>query len=235
MNNTTPFVRDVVLPLVEVKAGSQGLEMTSFCGSAFLIGSRGVALTVAHLLVDLPDAEHYALMTVDANAWVAHGVVSWEKHPTEDVAVLKLQEPIGSSWLQLAGVWHGQTAPYRQFGYPSDVLHEVVKEGHAQPRPDLVYTQGYIRRRISGIPIPGIRGEGFFELSEVAGAGCSGSPVMLITSGPAWLVIGIYVGQRITGGDDLVRVGYAVREDMFRDWVPDLLGVSVIEESRSSP
>jgi hypothetical protein len=114
------------------------------------------------------------------------------------------------------------------------MLLEIVEEGHARPRPDLVYTQGYIRRRISDIPIPGIRGNGFFELSEVAGAGCSGSPVMLITSGPAWLVIGVYVGQRIAAGDDLVRVGYAAREDLFRDWVPDLLGVSVIAESRSS-
>jgi hypothetical protein len=162
-------------------------------------------------------------------------VAAWEKHLTEDVAVMKLQEPIGASWLQLAGTWQGQTAPYRQFGYPTDVLFEVVEDGHARPRPDLVYTQGYIRRRISGLPIPDIRGSGFFELSEVAGTGCSGSPVMLTTPGPAWLVIGVYVGQRVAAGDDLVRVGYAAREDMIRDWVPTLLGTTVIAESRLSP
>jgi V8-like Glu-specific endopeptidase len=41
--------------------------MTAFCGSAFLIGSRGVALTAAHLLSDGPEDEHMALMAVDSD------------------------------------------------------------------------------------------------------------------------------------------------------------------------
>jgi hypothetical protein len=72
------FVRDVVLPLVKVKATAHGIEMTEFCGSAFIIGSRGVALTAGHLLPDASGDEQMALMTVDADGWIAHGVVEWE-------------------------------------------------------------------------------------------------------------------------------------------------------------
>jgi len=42
-------------------------------------------------------------------------------------------------------------------------------------RPDLVYTQGYVRRRLSNLPLDGIRGQQFFELSEAAGPGSSGA------------------------------------------------------------
>jgi Trypsin-like peptidase domain len=229
----TQLVRDVVLPLVRLRPGGDGIAMTRFCGSAFLIGDRGAALTAAHLLPmrQLAD-EPLALLRVVNGEWTAFNVVSWEIHPTEDVAVLKLPVEIGPSWLQLAGTWHGQTAPYRQFGYPTDVQLEVVQRGEARPRPDLVYSQGYIRRRITGTPLPGIRGDAFFELSEVAGSGSSGSPVMLMAPGSAWMVIGVYLGQRITTGEDSISVGYAVREEAFRDWKPELLGRTVIRESR---
>ena len=47
--------------------------------------------------------------------------------------------------------------------------------GRVLLRPDLVYTQGYVRRRLSNLPLDGIRGQQFFELSEAAGPGSSGA------------------------------------------------------------
>lgn len=72
----------------------------------------------------------------------------------------------------------------------------------------------------------------FFELSEPAGGGCSGGPVLRMGGGNRWLVVGVYVGQREIEGTDPVRVAYAAREESFRDWQPALLGRAVIDESR---
>jgi hypothetical protein len=96
-------------------------------------------------------------------------------------------------------------------------------------RPDLVYNEGYVRRRYTG-ELPAIYGTSFFELSEVAGTGASGAPVCKITA-PAWDVIGIYVGEKIN--DRATSVSYAVRVESFRSWVPEILGKSVLDESQN--
>lgn len=101
---------------------------------------------------------------------------------------------------------------YMLWGYPVDVQYEVPNEhGVALPRPDLVYVEGYVRRRLSNIDLPGIRGSQFFELDSAAGAGCSGAPVILRqTGGGDWQVTGVYVGNRVNETEG-VRVGYATR------------------------
>ena len=68
--------------------------------------------------------------------------------------MLKLAERLTPSWMRLAGTWEGQSLPHRSWGYPENVMYEAVDNGVAQPRPDLVYTQGYIRRRVSS-SLPG--------------------------------------------------------------------------------
>ena len=46
--------------------------------------------------------------------------------------------------------------------------------------------------------------------------------------------MGVYIGQRVTEGEDPVRLGYAVRADAFRDWTPDLLASRTdFDDSRS--
>lgn len=105
-------------------------------------------------------------------------------------------------------------------------------------RPDLVYNEGYIRRRYTG-ELPVIFGRSFYELSEVAGSGSSGAPICKLNISPlfgfikpsAWDVIGIYVGEKIN--DRGTSVSYAVREDAFRHWSPEILGKSVLEESQN--
>jgi hypothetical protein len=97
--------------------------------------------------------------------------------------------------------------------------------------PDLVFTSGYVRRRISReLPFSIYRGQTFYELSEVAGDGCSGGPVVKIPntlSGGAWEIMGIYIGA----GEAVTPVGYATRSDSFHSWEPQLLGRSVRDES----
>lgn len=117
---------------------------------------------------------------------------------------------------------------YRMFGYPEDATYEIVSGSTAIPRPDLIYVEGYIRRRTNH-EIPSLIGRSFFELSDVAGQGCSGSPIFKFSQ-PVWEVVGVYVGEKIN--DRATSVAYAVREDSFRDWTPAILGTSVLSESQ---
>ncbi len=118
---------------------------------------------------------------------------------------------------------------YRLFGYPDDTTFELVVGNQVTMRPDLIYNEGYIRRRYTG-NLPVIQGTSFFELSEIAGTGASGAPVFKFTH-PVWEVIGIYTGEKIN--DRATSVSYAVREEAFRDWKPDILGRSILEESQN--
>lgn len=209
----SPAIRDVVLPVATTTSDADGLALQHFRGSAFLIGSEGYVLTAAHVVP--AEANGLAVLTASDHGWRAHLVVGSEVHPTQDVAVLKIKEPLTPSWMSLAGTWEGQSLTYRSWGYPDNLMYEIVDNGMARPRPDLIYTQGYIRRRVSW-SLPGFVGSQFFELSEPAGGGCSGGPVLRMDAGDKWLVIGIYVGQREIEGADPVRVAYAAREESFR-------------------
>lgn len=71
--------------------------------------------------------------------------------------MLKVAGPLTPSWMSLAGRWEGQSLPYCSWGYPASVMYEIVDNDLARPRPDLVYTQGYIRRNVSW-PLPGFVG-----------------------------------------------------------------------------
>jgi hypothetical protein len=44
-------------------------------------------------------------------------------------------------------------------------------------------------------------------------------------------VIGIYVGEKIN--ERVTSVSYAVREESFRNWIPGILGKSILEESQN--
>lgn len=68
-----------------------------------------------------------------------------------------------------------------------------------------------------------------FEVSEVVGQGCSGSP-LYVNRGGIWDVIGIYVGETLN--DRGTSRAFAVREDAFRDWQPPIIDRTVLEESQ---
>ncbi|MET4644505.1 hypothetical protein ABZY10_31570 [Streptomyces sp. NPDC006539] len=64
----------------------------------------------------------------------------------------------------------------------------------------MIYSEGHVRRRVSRAgALPGIRDSRIFELSTLAGPGCSGAPLIARAPGrlgPNWYVVGVYVGKR---------------------------------------
>ncbi|MFJ2991214.1 serine protease [Pandoraea sp. NPDC087047] len=212
--------------------------MDAFLGTAFNVGSGGALLTARHV-IEGRDKETIMVLYVDANnEWSGQIVRERELCPTADVAVMKIE----GRWMSIFecdGSWQGASMHYDCWGYPDDARFDPG----AHQRPDLVYTTGYVRRHYS-YAIPTVKGSQFFEISEVAGSGCSGAPIVHKTKrmsrGPVskWALVGIYSVERCTevhvGGVLITReIPYGVREEAFRDWAPQILGRTIMEESRT--
>ena len=197
-------------------------------GTAFLIGSQGLALTAKHVILGSEKESLIAVFALPEGGWFEYEIIAREVHESEDVALLRLEGDGWKSFLRLSNSAEFASCKYRLWGYPDDATFELVENGRVAPRPDLVYNEGHIRRRYTG-SLPQIKGNSFFELSEIAGSGASGGPICKFTH-PVWDVIGIYVGEKIN--DRATSVSYAVREEAFRNWVPTNLGKSVLEESQ---
>ena len=227
------YIRDFVFPLILAEKSSQGYLFKQLLGSGFLFGDRGFALTATHVIEECVNNLVIAMFVGADNMWYPFEVLEKEYHPTEDVAIMKIDGGPWKSPFRMRNKWEGSSAHYQQFGYPEDAVYDLtdVSRTKATPRPDLVYTEGYIRRRISfNLGIPRVKGKSFFELSEIAGTGCSGSP-LYINNNKIWDVIAIYVGEKIN--DRGTNVSYAVREDSFRDWLPGILAKSIKDESQN--
>lgn len=242
-------IRDFIFPLVLVRS-DDGVSHrhVDLLGTGFLIGSSGCAITAAHVAEQIQSARARTSETTqfgvvgafiaEDGSWWSVPALTADIHPTEDVALIQMentQQCWLPSFLTLANS-DGDTSslPYHQWSYPSDVMYDIVRDGRTQARPDLVYLEGYIRRPMTGIPLPAIRGTRFFEVSTAAGPGASGSPLikkhdMEVDS---WRVIGVYVGERSSDSGD--RVGYVAREDAVRDWRPSLLGGASLLEASST-
>jgi len=225
-------IRDVVVPLI--KGGWEGnvFKFGAISGTAFLIGRRGFAITAAHVVDQVESATDAVLGFVDSrNEWIAVRVLSFETHSTEDVAVAQLETSPWPSWLVISDRSEHQSCDYEFWGYPISVAEISAKyEAHKMQSPDLVYTRGYIRRRISrSLPMSIYRGKSFYEISELTGEGCSGGPLINRRSvgRPTWDVCGIHIGDCVAG----FSAAYAVRSDSFYSWCPSLMGRSLREES----
>lgn len=226
-------VRDFVFPI-----GIAGDDLQfKLRGTAFFVGSQGVAITAAHVLDEMKGSKSYGLFAPNEGGWTGIEIIDSEMHPSEDVAVIKLE-----------GSWHSiceldfssehSSCEYILWGYPEHVADEIRKtaataeEAKTASRPDLIYNRGYIRRRISReLPVSIFRGRAFYELSEVAGACCSGAPIInrsKINGGP-WQVFGIYIGEET--GAPAYRVGYATRCDSIKDWKPKMLETNLSREA----
>jgi hypothetical protein len=230
-------VRDFVFPLAQVRRERDGsMKFDQYLGTAFLIGNRGFALTAAHV-VRAVQPEFVLAGLFASNGWHGFSVRHTEHHPSEDVAVLQLE---GGSWnspFHLAGTWEGASREYELWGYPTDaVITAHDPSGKLVPAaPDLVYFKGYIRRRITRA-IPGLTGESFFELSQPAYGGCSGGPLWCRGQRGSWRVVGIYAGYLPTPDTKapFLSVGYAIREEAFRDWMPRVMARRVADEAAES-
>lgn len=225
-------IADYVFPICNVEQTTDGLNITAFLGTGFFIGSNGYALTAKHVMK--PAATPAIVMRGSDLSWRAFAIKEEDAHPVEDVSLIRIEPPSDKRWrsiFTLPGGWAGSSTPYFLFGYPESVLLELVENGKAKMRPDLVYSEDHIRRRMTDIPVEAITGTRFFELSNVAGPGCSGSPVVnrTPTSNPAWQLIGIYLGERLDAYS--TSVGYSVRLDELADWHPAMLHRSLAAEA----
>jgi hypothetical protein len=222
-------IRDYVFPLATVERSGNDLTVKRILGSAFLIGGRGFALTAKHVLADNDNERIAGVFAPSQGGWCGVDVMNRDVHQSEDVGLIRLDAGPWKSFFRLSNSHENASGKYRLFGYPDDTTYELTDNNRVLLRPDLVYNEGYIRRRYSGA-LPGLIGRSFFELSQVAGSGASGAPVFKHTS-PIWEVIGVYVGEKLN--DRATSVSYAVREEAFRDWAPAMLGVSVLQESQN--
>lgn len=238
-------IRDFIFPIVTVKKdGANTLKITSFLGTGFLIGNRGYALTCSHVIKEYN--ETIGALFVDNNKWVFLFFDKIEQHLTEDVSIIHINNPdyIWKSPFLIDKNKQYGWLDYLMGGYPNDVVWENIintDNGYEiQLRPDLISIKGYVRRRYSGdLGIKGIKGSNFYELSTIAGKGCSGSPVFTNTN-KIWKVFGIYTAEKVIYKGDLgeqyvsTSASYAIRSESFINWKPKILDdVSIEDESKN--
>ena len=224
-------IRNYVLPLVEVSKYAGGLKMEQFHGTCFLVGDKGYALTNKHLLGTSGKNMLCAMVIDGENRWRGKLVLESESHPEEDLAILKLSDIDYGSFMKVSDRSEHSSFTYMQWSYPDEIVQELVENNKVLMRPDLVYLEGYVRRRITDIQLDGIKGRSFYELSEPGTIGCSGSPVLAKNNtGQDWMLIGVFVGNRSTTfREELSSVGYAVRMDAVKEWVPRIAKVRLTE------
>jgi hypothetical protein len=234
-------INDFIFPVARAEKRVEDelcyFDYKELIGTAFFIGNRGFALTAGHIVDQLtekfnPDKEALVARFHGPNSIHHFEIIQLEKHPTDDIGLIKIN---GSGWqaqIKLSAVHEGPSCEYHCWGYPIDVASEMTRyEPDAQEIPDLIFTKGYIRRRLDRKPITRIAyGTHFYEISELAGQGCSGAPLVAeyllkknIGNQP-WPVFAIYVSENS-------EVGYAIRLDEFLDWSPKILGKSIKAEA----
>lgn len=234
-NNNT---RHVVLPvcsLVISAAGEPDYDTAELSGTCFLIGGQGYALTAAHVVQQI--GKHGRVFFPDEGVWDACAITASECHPTEDVAILKidLPEPVVSPIIY-AQHEPFPSAEYNMWAYPEVIAKEVEHhgpyEGGLRFNPTPVYFRGYIRRKLPYSPHPGLSiyvGENFYEVSEIGGSCCSGAPLTTIAELPG--VFAIYIGEAQAER----RCGYAINLMKVLDWVPEILGRAIRYEVIGPP
>jgi hypothetical protein len=231
---------DVILPLMRAKfkdEHKQIIEVADLFGTAFLIGKRGYAITAGHVIDQLHDELDPEKEAITTHVHNIHGlfpfeVIGFERHPTQDVGIIKINHDSFTSWLEIDQIRQMASAEYHSWGYPIETAKEKGKlvDGYP-PVPTLIFTKGYIRRTINREIYPTMIyfGNAYYEVSDLGGGGYSGAPIIFQNSinHPKWKVIGVYVGEK----SESPAVGYVIRSDSFYDWVPKMLGCTVREES----
>lgn len=182
------------------------------------------------MLADLSCEATTSLLLHRENHWRPLVVLAWERHPTEDVAVLTFHnaaEELPSSSMDVTTERLRISTTYSLLGYPDDEYWSLEESGRVQL--DLTYSEGHVRRHRQRGPIPGLRGTDFLELSTPAGGGCSGAPVFARAAwGQASIpVSAVYIGERRPEGAGNA-VGYAVPFSAIAGWQPDIAGGAVL-------
>jgi hypothetical protein len=229
-------VADFILPVCNLghdKDGNVVAETAKLVGTCFLIGSRGFALTAAHVLHQVDNDIARVLVPDGAGSWDACLIRTGQVHPTEDVGILKIElpKPIVSP-ITFAPDEPPPSAEYNMWAYPEVIAQEVqyhgLPAGSLDFNPSAVYFRGYLRRKLPYSPNPSFDmyvGKHFYEVSEIAGSCCSGAPLSTMETHPK--VFAIYIGEE----DKTRRCGYATNLLKVRDWVPEMLGKRICDEA----
>jgi hypothetical protein len=131
-------IRDFVIPVCNLKLNEAGQAINSdsnLAGTSFLIGSRGYALTAAHVIDQTRDQTRFGLVAVDdGERTVFHAVkvVASEQHPSEDVGILQFYPfPDGTrvSFFAVSGRKEYQGLDYHMWSYPAAVAEEIKLHG----------------------------------------------------------------------------------------------------------
>lgn len=223
------LIVDAVLPLAAASFSNPGeFSMNRLLGTGFIVGQPQRLITASHVVTG---HNNVVGMRVEGRAWLSVGLKQRNDHPSEDISVYELQEQIPcAQWFTLSAEEQYASGDYSAWGYPEDIFHDrmdVASDGRVKPLPDIIYSAGHIRRRVS-YPIPVLRGSAFYELSTVVGAGASGGPVLTGRRGRLE-VIGVYIGERTmqTGSTPPRQIGYALRLAAVSDWLRGL-GLPVV-------
>lgn len=223
------YIRDYVLPIVEIEKQDSVMKIKKFCGTCFLVNGSQNAITCKHIT---ENKNNLFVLSVQNGKWVPIKITKSIEHETEDVAVIEFENfkilP-DDSFFELVNSQEYSSRQYAQWSYPEDVVYEIFdsESNSSVIRPDLVYLQGYIRRRLNNKGImPNVHSLSLYELSELGIGGCSGSPIVKYPTsvGSNWEVIGIYCAFRTTEMyGSKVQLGYAVRMETVYNWISDNL------------
>ena len=239
------IIVDYIFPIVTGTIENNNFKISKFLGTGFLIGNRGYALTCLHVIENIKDV--LGTLFFESGKWAFLPIDKSEYHLTEDVALIHIVNN-GYVWKTPFSISNEKEfgwLDYLMGGYPSDTVWERLiyseKGLNNLFRPDLISIKGYIRRDYVGdLEIKGIKGNSFYELSTIAGKGCSGSPVFKFSNNKIWSVIGIYSAEKIIYKGEFedkyvsTAVSYAVRSTSFAEWKPTILeGISILDESQN--
>lgn len=215
---------DFIFPVVAVeRVDHQTFDYRGLLGTGFLVkNGDGLGLTAGHVADNIVTDRAAALFRDVAGAWQPRAITIIDRHANDDLALIRVEGISWQSALFVTSAAEYSSAHYSMWGYPLDVTNEQEENGRIAPRPDLIFSEGHIRRRLTDITFRGIAGRKMYELSNVAGSGCSGSPVCIRQPGrDPFEVVGVYIGERYSEADH-VSVAFAVRSEAILDVWPHI-------------
>lgn len=150
-------VASFVLPIVKVRPGKEHdtLEFVALLGTCFLLAdSGGLAMTARHVAKEIVVGETAVMFNRNGKRELA-GVQGAEPHPVEDMALIRLEPGDYHSPFKLSRFHAHASSQYMVWGYPDAILRELPpgRDSMTLPRPDLAYSEGHIRRRLTDIPL----------------------------------------------------------------------------------
>ena len=223
IGNCAVKIINLVMPIIEVEFSHAVMSYKRLLGTGFVLDQGNRFVTAKHVVQGA--ATFVAFETVDRR-FVSVDLRMIATHPKEDFAVFELNPPRPGSGLKLDSTPQNSSLKYDMWGYPEDFLFESDQRGaHGAilPRPELIYTAGYIRRRVSH-SLLGLPGNCFYELSSIAGSGSSGGPIIEINRSTLhWHIFGIYIGERTieVANRPPREIAYAARIDADVDFFRD--------------